>query len=78
MTRAIVRNVVEPRGLSRDDAATYIGVGASLFDRLVDDGRMPKGARLDGRIIWDRRQLDRALDRLFDAAEPNDPFSRVA
>lgn len=47
-----------PRGLSREDAARYIGVGASKFDQMVADRRMPKPKRIDGRVVWDRVQLD--------------------
>jgi len=47
-----------PRGLSRDEAAYYIGVGTSKFDQMVNDGRMPRGKRIDGRVVWDRVQLD--------------------
>jgi hypothetical protein len=31
----------------------------------VKEGRMPGPARLDGRVLWDRLALDRALDVLF-------------
>ncbi|MFG1319875.1 hypothetical protein [Xanthobacter autotrophicus] len=47
-----------PRGLNRDEAAYYIGVGTTKFDEMVRDGRMPRGKRVDGRVIWDRVQLD--------------------
>ncbi len=50
-----------PRGLSRVQAAEYIGIGASKFDELVDDGRMPKPKRIDGRTVWDRIKLDEAF-----------------
>jgi predicted DNA-binding transcriptional regulator AlpA len=53
-----------PRGLSREQAAAYIGVSPALFDEMVKDGRMPKPKRPNTRTIWDRRQLDRAFDRL--------------
>ena len=53
-----------PRGLSRVQAAEYIGIGASKFDELVDDGRMPKPKRIDGRTIWDRIKLDEAFAAL--------------
>lgn len=69
---------IEPRGLAREDAAAYVGVGTTLFDRMVQDGRMPKSARIDGRVIWDRRQLDRAMDRLFDRNDQADPYAHVA
>lgn len=56
-----------PRGLSRVQAAEYIGVGVTKFDELVADGRMPKPKRIDGRTVWDRMQLDAAF-----AALPSD------
>ena len=52
------------RGLSRSEAAAYIGVGVSKFDVMVSDGRMPKAKRIDGRRVWDVRSLDRAFDAL--------------
>jgi hypothetical protein len=63
-----------PRGLSRLQAAEYIGVGVTKFDEMVADGRMPKPKRIDGptrdaprrtgRVIWDRVQLDEAFSLL--------------
>ena len=53
-----------PRGLSRIQAAEYIGVGATKFDELVVDGRMPKPKRIDGRTVWDRVKLDEAFAAL--------------
>ena len=77
--KLVVSNrAIEPRGLARDDAAAYIGIGSTLFDRLVSLGRLPKGARLDGRIIWDRRALDRVMDKLFDETDAADPYANVA
>ncbi|MGV1784342.1 MULTISPECIES: helix-turn-helix transcriptional regulator [Agrobacterium] len=55
-----------PRGMSRDEAARYIGVGITKFDQMVKDGRMPKPKRVDGRTIWDRIKLDDAFTRLPD------------
>ena len=55
-----------PRGLSRESAARYIGVGTSKFDELVSSGRMPKPKKIDGRVIWDRLQLDAAFSDLPD------------
>lgn len=31
-----------PRGLSREDAARYVGVGATKFDQMVSDRLMPR------------------------------------
>jgi hypothetical protein len=55
---------VPRRGLSRDESAMYIGISATLFDRLVADGRMPGPRRIDGRKVWDIRALDLCFDRL--------------
>jgi hypothetical protein len=57
-----------PRGLSRLQAAEYIGVGPTKFDDLVADGRMPKPKRIDSRTVWDRAQLDDAFSALDDEA----------
>ena len=46
----------------------YIGVGASKFDEMVNDGRMPRPKRIDGRTVWDRVRLDEAFDALNDEA----------
>lgn len=67
------RLVVPPRrGLRRLDAALYVGFSPTKFDQLVDDGRMPRPARVDGCLVWDIRALDAALDALF-GTEPNEP-----
>lgn len=55
-----------PRGMSREEAARYIGVGTTKFDQMVKDGRMPKPKRVDGRTLWDRFKLDEAFTRLPD------------
>lgn len=53
-----------PRGLSRTEAAAYIGVSASLFDMMVKDGRMPKPKNINSRTVWDIRRIDKAFDEL--------------
>jgi excisionase family DNA binding protein len=55
-----------PRGLSRIEAARYIGVSPSTFDRLVAEGVMPKPKELGARRVYDRAQLDSAFDALGD------------
>jgi excisionase family DNA binding protein len=63
---------VPRRGLSRDEAAMYIGVSAGKFDQLVADGRMPAPLKIDGRRVWDIRSLDMAFDELpKENAAPN-------
>lgn len=55
---------VEPRGLSRQEAAHYVGVSSTKFDQLVTDGRMPKARRIDSRRVWDRAELDHSFSEL--------------
>ena len=50
-----------PRGLNREEAARYVGIGTSLFDRLVEEGRMPKPKHIGKRVVWDRLKLDAAF-----------------
>jgi predicted DNA-binding transcriptional regulator AlpA len=57
---------VPRRGLSRYEAAMYLGISASKFDELVRDGRMPAPKRIDSRKVWDVHQLDLAFDSLPD------------
>lgn len=62
-----------PRGLSRVESAAYIGVSPTKLDEMVRDGRMPRPKRIDGRVVWDRKQLDAAFDALpDDGAAPTD------
>lgn len=60
---------IQPRGLSRVQAAQYVGVSAALFDLLVVDGRMPKPFRVNSRVVWDRLRLDDAFEALSDSAD---------
>lgn len=62
-----------PRGMCREDAALYIGVGTTTFDGLVEDGRMPKPIRVGKRVLWDRIKLDAAFADLGEPAREN-PF----
>ena len=53
-----------PRGLSRVQSAVYVGVGATLFDEMVGDGRMPAPKKINSKKIWDRAALDEAFTGL--------------
>src|SRR4249919_3904639 len=75
MTRAL--SCIRPiprRGLSRDEAAMYVGVSAGKFDAMVRDGRMPQPVKVDHRKIWDIRSLDLAFDEIS-AQNPSQPNS---
>lgn len=79
MTRAPDNFSYAPRGLSRDEAARYIGVGVTLFEEMVRDGRMPKPKRANSRNLWDRVLLDIAFTELpSDEGNPIDAILRRA
>jgi predicted DNA-binding transcriptional regulator AlpA len=59
------------RGLSRVEAAAYVGVSPSMFDQMVQDGRMPSPKLVNSRTIWDRVALDVAFEALPDRDAPN-------
>lgn len=61
-----LRDTMRPpaRGLNRLEAARYVGVGPTTFDKLVSEGKMPRPARVGMRRIWDRRRLDLAFEAL--------------
>jgi excisionase family DNA binding protein len=52
------------RGLSRVEAAGYVGVSPSTFDKMVSAREMPAPKRIGSRTIWDVRALDLAFDAL--------------
>ncbi len=69
------------RGLSREQAAAYVGVSATMFDSLVRDRVMPPAKKLGSRRIWDRYQLDKAFAALPDEngdAHADDIWSKLA
>ena len=55
---------VPRRGLSRAEAAVYLGISPSKFDELVKEGRMPRPRLIDCRKVWDVYELDIAFDEL--------------
>jgi excisionase family DNA binding protein len=68
-----------PLGLSREEAAEYVGCSASLFDAMVKDGRMPKPKHINRRRVWARPALDAAFAALPDGDEAADnPWHRGA
>lgn len=53
-----------PRGMSRGEAARYIGASAGTFDVLVQQGHMPKPTQIGNSKVWDRIKLDAAFSLL--------------
>jgi hypothetical protein len=65
---------MEPRYLSREEAAAYLGVSADLFDDEVSSGMWPAARRRGSkgtRLTWDRRVLDAFADQA--AGIPSEP-----
>jgi predicted DNA-binding transcriptional regulator AlpA len=67
-----------PRGLSREEAAAYVGVSASLFDALVKDGRMPLPKRINVRAVWDRLRVDAAFEALPSNEAADNPWDKIS
>jgi hypothetical protein len=63
---------IDPRGLSRDEAASYVGIGTTLFDSWIK-GLEARGRKIIYRIgacvRYDRRRLDAAIEEMFDAVD---------
>lgn len=80
--RSVLPASLPPIGLSRAEAAEYVGVGVTKFDELVNDGRMPRPKQIDGRRVWSRPRLDKAFAELpddrDDETEGGDVWSKVA
>ncbi len=46
------------------EAAAYIDLSPGTFDRLVEEGKMPRAKKVYSRLIWDRHEIDLAFDVL--------------
>jgi predicted DNA-binding transcriptional regulator AlpA len=66
-----------PRGICREEAAAYIGVGTTSFDKLVSEGAMPRPKVIGGRRVWDVHALDRAFSALPGDGDAN-PWDAAA
>jgi predicted DNA-binding transcriptional regulator AlpA len=65
--------------LNREQAAAYIGLSPTTFDKLVTDGRMPKPKHVGARRIWDRNRIDEAFSALPDGDEQDaDPWAAAS
>lgn len=59
-----IANKDEP--ISKAEACGYVHVSRATFDRLVKEGRMPKGKKRKGwtELVWYEKDLDKYIDRL--------------
>jgi len=57
---------VTPHALNRRQAAEFVGVSATTFDKLVERGHMPKARQYPEtrRLFWLRSELEDTLNEL--------------
>ena len=71
-----------PRGLCREHAAAYVGVGYSKFDEMVKGGLMPPPKLVGSRKVWDRMAIDKAFAKLPDSegktSKMNNPWDDIS
>ncbi len=58
-----------PRLMQADLACRYVGWSRNGFLRRVGE-TWPEPVRLGGKVLWDRKGLDEAVDRLGGSEEP--------
>jgi hypothetical protein len=56
-------------GLSRAESADFVGVPPSLFDQMVDDGRMPHPKDIEGHKVWSRLAVAKCFAELPEPAD---------
>lgn len=64
--------MIQPRGLRRADAAAYLGISPSHFDKQRAVGAIPAPKNILGVVVWDRFDLDSIFDGKT-AANDNEP-----
>ncbi|KQU81296.1 hypothetical protein ASD00_35265 [Ensifer sp. Root31] len=78
---ATLRELSLPRfALRRDEAAASLAISPSLFDIWIKEGRMPKGRKIGGVMLWDTEAVRHAWSRLNEDGELDDddnPYDRV-
>src|ERR1700749_308006 len=70
-----------PRFLTREQSASYVGVGVTTFDAEGRAGIWPPAMRRGARtsaLTWDPKLLDRAADRLGGLIEASAPGADLA
>jgi excisionase family DNA binding protein len=64
MVKRFLPEGLPPIGLSRKEAASYIGVSENTFSAMVEAGEMPPPRMAGARLIWLRPELDQFSYRL--------------
>ena len=72
------RDLSLPRfALRRDEAAASLAISETKFDVWCGDGRMPKGRKIDGVVLWDTQEVREAWEALKNGGIANNPFDKV-
>jgi hypothetical protein len=72
------RDLSLPRfALRRDEAAASVAVSPTKWDEWVNDGRMPKGRKIDGVVLWCTQEVFEAWERMKGGDRADNPFDRV-
>jgi predicted DNA-binding transcriptional regulator AlpA len=78
VSRSAARYLSIPRfALRRDEAAASLGVSVTKFDEWCGDGRMPRGRKIDGVVLWDTQEVHGAWEALRDGEHSKNPFDEV-
>jgi hypothetical protein len=79
MKNQVIAPNFQPLGLSRNESAVHLGVGTTLFDEMVEDGRMPPPKCINSRRIWSRIEIEKKFAELPDGgpAHADNPWDEV-
>jgi hypothetical protein len=72
------RDLSLPRfALRRDEAAASLAVSPTKFDESCADGRMPRGRKIDGVVLWCVQEVREHWERMKDGEQAKNPFDGV-
>jgi predicted DNA-binding transcriptional regulator AlpA len=54
-----------------------LAISETKFDVWCGDGRMPKGRKIDGVVLWDTQEIREAWEALKNGGIANNPFDKV-
>jgi hypothetical protein len=75
---AIKRPATDSLWLDMRTALKYVKFGDTKFRALRKEGMMPKGEKVGGKLMWDRRELDRCMEKLLRKAKRSTVGKRLS
>jgi hypothetical protein len=73
----IKRPATDSLWLDMRAARKYVKFGETKFRALRKQGLMPQGEKVGGKLMWDRRELDRCMEKLLRKAKPSTGTKRL-